>query len=195
MVMPRHYSSIIGSVGRILGAEWFSNSQRSQLKRYGSSCRTSGATVALNVLAQAGAPLETMAPSELKNWIWLIYCMAVVSSNNRDPHNSSRSANPGFVLQSIGYSESKLSRLLDARDERFDMLLAGAAQNIGRCGKPLNWAQVAPLILAKEPEGSWAEITRIAIARDFMLASFKSAQEARSAQSSSEEFAAAETLS
>jgi hypothetical protein len=171
---PRHYSSIIGAIGKILSAEWFPNNQRTRLMRCGSSSRSAGESIALRVLIEAGAAVETMGPAEITNWIWLIHCMALMSAPNRDPHSITNEARPGVALHRIGYGESRLGRLLDARGDTFHTLFEHAVRRLARAGDPINWSKVAPLILPGDSESWWAENARIAINRDFLFASVRS---------------------
>jgi hypothetical protein len=171
---PRHYSSIIGAIGKILSAEWFPDNQRTHLMRWGSSYRSAGETVALRVLIEAGAAVDMMKPAEITNWIWLIHCMALMSAPNRDPHSVTNEARPGVALHRIGYGESRLGYLLEARGETFHTLFERAVRRLARSGAPINWSKVAPLVLADDPESGWAENARIEINRDFVLASVRS---------------------
>ncbi len=172
--VPRAHSSVIGSIGSLLGAEWFPNAERAQLKRYRSGAGGAGEMVALRVLASAGTPIERMRAPELGNWISLAHCMALMSGPNRDPHGTSIDARPGRVLQKAGYNEFRLCRLLEARGERFQVLLERAIRRVSRLGQPLNWSKLAPLILADDPEGDGPEFARIEIARDFAAAAVRS---------------------
>ncbi|MGO9545774.1 MAG: type I-E CRISPR-associated protein Cse2/CasB [Rhodomicrobium sp.] len=167
---PRHPASLIGSIGKLLGAGWFSNIQRAQLKRYRRSRGGPGEMVALQVLAVSGCPIESMDPGELSNWIWLVHCMAFLSGPGQDPHSTSSESRPGRVFQKAGYNDFRLRRLLDAREETFHILLERAIRRIARFGGPLNWSKLAPLILPHHFESAWAEHARIEIARDYAVA-------------------------
>jgi CRISPR type I-E-associated protein CasB/Cse2 len=172
---PRRPSSLIGSIGSLLGAEWFPNIQRAQLKRYRQGMDGPGELVALRVLAMTGVPIETMSPGELRRWIWLAHCMALLSSPNRDPHSTSSEARPGRMLFRAGYNDFRLRRLLESRDERFQTLLERAIRRVARIGDPINWAKIAPLVLPHNQESPWAERARIEIARDFAIAAARAA--------------------
>ena len=171
--VPRALSSLIGSIGSLLGAEWFANAERAQLKRYRAHHGGPGEMVALRLLVFAGSPIEAIPPEELGNWIWLVHFMALLSGPNRDPHSTSIEARPGRVLHQAGYNEFRLCRLLEARGERFQTLLERALRRIARLGEPLNWSKLAPLILADDTEGG-PEHARIEIARDFAAAAARS---------------------
>jgi hypothetical protein len=144
------------------------------LKRYGSSYRSAGESVALRVLIEAGAAVEMMGPSEITNWIWLTHCMALMSAPSRDPHGTRNEARLGIALHRIGYGESRLGRLLDARGDTFHTLFERVVRRLARAEDPINWSKVAPLILSGDPESWWAENSRLAINRDFLLASVRS---------------------
>jgi len=167
---PPQYASLIGSIGSLLGAEWFPNIQRAQLKRYRRYHRGPGEMVALRVLAVAGCPIESMSLADVANWIWLVHCMGFLSGPGRDPHATSVESRPGRVFQKAGYNDFRLRRLLDARGDRFQALLERAIRRVTRLGEPLNWSKLAPLILLHDPESAWAERARIEIARDFAVA-------------------------
>lgn len=171
---PRHYSSIIGAIGRLLSAEWFPNAERNRLKRLNLPAGAASEMAVLRVLIEAGAPVETMRPAEMRNWICLVHCMALMSSPGRDPHSTANDARPGYVLQSIGYGEHRLGCLLDARDETLHRLLDRAARRMSRASGSVNWSRIAPLVLATDASSSWAENARIAISRDYLLAAARS---------------------
>jgi CRISPR type I-E-associated protein CasB/Cse2 len=167
---PRHYASIIGAAGKALGSDWYPNGHRAELKRYEPARNTAGETAALRLLISADAQLDAMRPAEIRSWIWLLHCMALLSAPNRDPHSTGHNARPGVVLHRIGYSEGRLSRLLDARGDTFNTLLERTVRRIARHGEQLNWSQVAPLLLSRDEESAWAENARLAIARDYFTA-------------------------
>jgi hypothetical protein len=166
----RPYWSIIGSVAHTLGADWFPTGDRAELKRYEPGRGAAGETVAIRLLANAGAPVLTMGRREIQNWIFLLRCMALLSGSNRDPHSAAFDARPGRVFHRIGYNTSRLCLLLNARDETFQELMLRAARKMGSQAETLNWPKMAPLILATEAEADWAEKARLAIARDYSLA-------------------------
>jgi hypothetical protein len=158
----------------MLGAEWFSNAERAQLKRYRACGGSLAELVALRVLTVAGCSVEAMRPAELCNWIWLVHAMALLSGPDRDPHSTSSEARPGRVLHKAGYNEFRLSRLLEAREDRFQALMERALRRISRLGLPLNWSKLVPLILPGDPDRDEAEFARIEIARDFAVVAARS---------------------
>jgi hypothetical protein len=183
---PRHYSRIIRALGEALGADWFPNGDRNDLMRYGGLHHAAGEAVALRLLIDSGARLETMWTAEVRGWLWLIHCMSILSRPNRNPHSNANEARPGDVLQRAGYSEFRLSRLLDARGETFNALLERTVRRIARFGYPINWSKIAPLVLSHDPESTWAENARLVINRDFLLSAARSAIEQKAAVSGSE---------
>jgi hypothetical protein len=100
--------------------------------------------------------------------------MSILSGPNRDPHSSASEARPGRLLQRAGYSEMRLSRLLEARGDAFNTLLERAVRWAAWLGEPMNWSKTAPLLLSRDPESSWAENARLAITRDFFLSAARS---------------------
>ena len=174
---PRHYSSIIGAIGKALGSEGFRHSERADLMRYGRRSGAAGELVALRLLIGSGARPDTMWITEMRSWLWLVHCMALLSGANCDPHSNANEASPGRVLQRAGFTELRLGRLLDARGETFNILLERTVRQIARFGHPLNWSKIAPLLLSRDPESIWAENARLALSRDFLLSVAQSAQE------------------
>jgi len=168
------YSNIIESIGQILCDERFPTQQRTALNRCSLRARSTSETAGLRVLVEAGAPVETMSSIEMSSWIWLIHCMSLMSAMHRNPHSAAKQARPGFVLQRIGFSEKRLGRLLDAQGEVFQKLLENAARSMASAGTRVNWSKIAPLVLSVQPRSLWAENARIAICRDFLLASINS---------------------
>jgi CRISPR type I-E-associated protein CasB/Cse2 len=158
----------------LLSTEWFPNTQRNRLKRLNSPAGAASETATLRVLIEAGAPVETMEPAEMRNWMRIVHCMALMSAPGRDPHSTANNARPGYVLHSIGYGEQRLGCLLDARDETLHRLLDRAARRMSRAGGPVNWSRIAPLVLATDARSPWAENARIAISRDYLLAAARS---------------------
>jgi hypothetical protein len=181
MIPPRRrdgalrYGGVVASVGRSLGAYSLPNAQRTMLKRYGSYCEADATRVALRLLIEAGAPAAAMGNREVRAWLWLIHCMALLSGPNRDPHSLSNEARPGHVLQRAGYSEFSLGRLLDSRGETFNLLLERAVRRIARTREAVNWTKIAPLLLSPDPESAWAENARLVITRDYVRAAYDGA--------------------
>ena len=171
---PRSNSSLIGSIGALLGAEWFSNAERARLKRYRADASGPAGLAAFRVLTLSGLPVESMRPAELRNWVWLVHAMALLSGAGRDPHSTASEARPGKVLHKAGYTEFRLCRLLEAREDRFQALLERALPRVARLGLPLNWSKLAPLILTDDPGGGEAELARIEVVRDFSAAAARS---------------------
>jgi CRISPR system Cascade subunit CasB len=122
-----------------------------------------------------------MRTVEIRGWLWLVHCMSILSGPNRDPHSSASEARPGRFLQRAGYSELRLSRLLDARGDAFNTLLERAVRWTAWLGEPMNWSMAAPLLLSRDPESSWAENARLAISRDFFLSAERSGPSPRDA--------------
>ena len=170
---PSPYSSIVESIGQILCAEFFPTQQRTALKRCSLRARLASETAGLRVLIEAGAAVEIMSPAEMKSWICLIHCMSLMSATRRNPHSTANESRPGFVLHRIGYSEKRLGRLLDAKGKIFQKLLENAARSMASAGTRVNWSKIAPLLLSTDARSSWAENARIAICRDFLLASVR----------------------
>jgi CRISPR type I-E-associated protein CasB/Cse2 len=170
----RPLSSVVGAIGTYLGAEWFPGTQRAQLKRYRRQHGGPAEFVALRVLIASGCPAAGMNPAELSTWIWLVHCMALLSNPGQAPHSTLKEAHPGRLLQKAGYNSFRLSRLLEAREERFQTLFERAIRRIAALGEPLNWAKLTPLILPNDPESVWPEHARLEIARDFAIAEARS---------------------
>lgn len=68
------------------------------------------------------------------------------------------------------YSETRLNRLLTARDEMFRALAARAFRMLGRVGQPFNWQDMANLILNEGRDDPAAERIRRRIARSYYQA-------------------------
>ena len=72
------------------------------------------------------------------------------------------------------YSETRLNRLLTARDEMFRALAARAFRMLGRVGQPFNWRQMAILILNEDNDRG--EGIRRRIARSYYQSQRRSSQ-------------------
>ena len=70
------------------------------------------------------------------------------------------------------YSETRLNRLLTARDEMFRTLAARAFRMLGRAGQPFNWRDMATLILNEDNDRG--EEIRRRIARSYYQAQRRS---------------------
>ena len=70
------------------------------------------------------------------------------------------------------YSETRLNRLLTARDEMFRTLSARAFRMLGRAGQPFNWRDMATLILNEDNDRG--EEIRRRIARSYYQAQRRS---------------------
>lgn len=160
---------LIFQIGSRLGELHFPTGDRAALRRYEPRHNTRGETVALRLLIEAGGE-EEWASKDIKiaveRWAWLLHCMALMSGPDRKPHD--RGKDPGAVLHTIGYSEARLGRLLDARGDTFDDLLARTCRMVAARGETIDWTRVAPLVLAEN--GDVAERARLRIAASYYKA-------------------------
>lgn len=127
-----------------------------------------------------------------RKWALIIHGIALmtptaapdrVTSSAHDPQTSVGSAL--FGSESSGesgfYSELRLNRLLTARGDVLQVLLARMFRMLGTGGVAFDWREMARLILLDGFDQAGAEAARQRIARDYFRAEFRA--ERRSAES------------
>lgn len=132
------------------------------------------------------------APEVERKWALIIHGIALMTptaahdraaSSAHDPQTSVGSAL--FGSESSGesgfYSELRLSRLLTARGDVLQVLLARMFRMLGSGGVTFDWREMARLILLDGFDQAGAERTRQRIARDYFRAEFRA--ERRTAES------------
>ncbi len=173
-------TSLIWKIGSKLGQEHFPTGDRAALRRYEPSRNTRGETVAIKLLLAEDSGEEELAVKDIRRpverWTWLLHCMALMSGPGRSPHNDEKDENKklipnGKILFEVGFGESRLARLLDARGDSFDDLFARLCRGLSSKGKGLEWSSLVPLIFAEN--GDKPESARLRIAADYYAAQAK----------------------
>lgn len=96
-----------------------------------------------------------------REWMTLVAGIALMCPR---PHRADRPA--GQTLAEAGLSESRLERLLAAEGEALSHILLRTAYFLGAKGVPVNWTDLARLLLVTADREE-RETIRIGIARDF----------------------------
>jgi CRISPR system Cascade subunit CasB len=98
-----------------------------------------------------------------REWMTILAGMAIMV-----PAANSRGNPAGKMLGESGYSESRLERLLSAEGDVLETLVLRVARFAAAKAQPIDWTQLAQLLLAKNPER--ADAIRMRIAKDYYRA-------------------------
>lgn len=133
------------------------------------------------------------APAVERKWALIIHGIALMTptaaldgaGDAHDPRRSIGAALFGGNDESSGesalYSELRLNRLLTARGDVLQVLLARMFRMLGSSGVAFDWREMARFILLDGYDQAGAEAARQLIARDYFRAEFRA--ERRSAES------------
>ena len=133
------------------------------------------------------------APAVERKWALIIHGIALMTptaaqdwaGGAHDPNRSVGAALFGGNDESSGesgfYSELRLNRLLTARGDVLQVLLARMFRMLGSSGVAFDWREMARLILLDGFDNAGAEAARRRIARDYFRAEFRAVR--RSAES------------
>lgn len=120
-----------------------------------------------NGLLEYGAKVED-------KWALILHGIALMTPSNTGDGNSltahDGSMPVGRALFNIGYSEMRFNRLLAAREEMLDTLLARMFRMMAAEDMRFNWRQMAQFILNDGYDEAAAELSRRRIARDYYRA-------------------------
>lgn len=106
------------------------------------------------------SPDRPPGPDEERRWALVLSGMARMSPRNHQPGRKL-----GRVLAEHDYSELRLARLLRSRGASFDSTVRRLSYFLSARGEPVDWTELAALILTVNPEK--AEAIRRRIARDY----------------------------
>lgn len=121
------------------------------------------------LMLEAGAPDEwTAGLKSARCWALIVHAMARMAPNHHD-----RTASVGTALQRAGVSELRVSRLLAARDVQFRKQMVRLAQRLAQAAQPVNWFELADLIVAEALDRNRLDTLRLRVARDYYKAQFK----------------------
>lgn len=148
----------IGRIASILSSERFPTGDRAALRRI-----TPGETPSLAFYRFAFEYLpdnwDATAGSR-KDWMTLVAGMAVMSPDAYRPDRRF-----GTALAEGGYAESRLERLLSAKDDARRILFLRAVRFLRAKTLPFNWVDAARLLLTRDVEKR--EAVHRQIARNF----------------------------
>lgn len=111
-----------------------------------------------------GAP---SSPLSEQNWMVLLSGMAHHALH--DPKTP-----VGQALQKAGYSEQRLVRLLEAREEPLQDQIRQAARYLSAKAQPINWGELAALLFFPDPK------LRHRVARDYFQQEYSAQKEKKS---------------
>lgn len=162
----RPVESIAGKV------QFLPNGERAQLRRLYLTERPSADGIVFRLLYHAGLT-GLFTPEAAAPWRLLTHCAALLAGTGqvgKPPH--AHNARLGDVLQQSGYSENRLSRLLNAQGAALQDQVIGAVRMVAQKGKgPINLRTLFDLI-CNDPDRS--ERARLRIARDYYAAEARS---------------------
>ncbi len=152
---PMSLESTIGHIAGVIGSEGFPTGERAALRRI-----NPGQTPPLAFYRFALRHLGEGWESSLADWMTLVAGIALMSPNAHRPDRGL-----GRALAESGYAEARLERLLASEGNTRRTLILRTARFLAAKGSPCNWAEVAQLLLTREPEKR--ERLHRRIARDF----------------------------
>jgi CRISPR system Cascade subunit CasB len=133
-------ASIIGSISGLIASEHFPNSDRATLKRMDPN---KGPPLGFYRFAFRHLPQGWQ--NQGKAWRAILNGMALMS-----PHIHRVDQPLGKVLAKAGYSEARLERLLGSENETQRILLLRAVRFLAAKKQPVNWIDIARLLLTGE---------------------------------------------
>jgi CRISPR system Cascade subunit CasB len=148
-------ASMIGRISSLIASEHFPNSDRATLKRMDPKNEPP-----LGFYRFAFRHLPPDWPTQRKAWQTILNGMALMS-----PHIHRPDQPLGKVLANAGYSEARLERLLGSEDETQRILLLRAVRFLAAKKQPVNWVDLARLLLTGER--SKREDLHMSIARHY----------------------------
>lgn len=160
------WRSLIGKIAFLIhpGQNALSSADMAQLRRL--SAQKPYSSALWKILLHCDVPEKwaggaNQAKKE-KQWATLLAAMAQ-NPTSHDPKTSF-----GKALADAGWSELRLVRLLESRDEQLDAIFRQMAAYLSSKGKTLDWSQAGQLIFWQD--GEVAENIRQDIARDYYRA-------------------------
>ena len=121
------------------------------------------------LMLEAGAPDQwTAALKGARCWALIVHAMARMAPNHHDS-----SASVGAALHKADVSEARVSRLLAARDVQFRTQMVRLARRLAQAAQPVNWFELADLIVAEALDRNRLDTLRLRVARDYYRAQFK----------------------
>lgn len=152
---PPPLGRVIGRISHVICAESFPTGQRAALRRV-----VPGHPLPLSFYGFADGFLPEGWTHRKDDWATLVAGIAIMSPRSHDPR-----AAFGQALAAAGYSEVRLERLLQARDDTVRTLLLRAARLLAAKHMPCNWLECARLLLTRDAERR--EDIRMEVARSF----------------------------
>jgi len=134
-------TSIIGHISGVISSDNFPNSDRAALKRMDSKKEPP-----LSFYRFAFRHLPQSWQSQHKAWQSILSGMALMS-----PHIHRPDQPLGRVLAEERYSEARLERLLGSEDETQRTLILRTVRFLAAKKRPVNWTDIARLLLTSEP--------------------------------------------
>lgn len=124
------------------------------------------------VLIGAGISVDRMEAEETARWASLVHLVAVLSgTGGRMAHSNARSRALGTILHAAGYSEARLTKLLDTRGAMLPVQVARLARFLSaKRAVPADLRPLADLILFTDRDAKPAEAARLSIARAYFTA-------------------------
>lgn len=162
----RPIESIAGQVQHLL------NGERAQLRRLFLTERSAADGIVFRLVYRAGLT-SLVAPEAVAPWRLLAHCAALLAGTGtmgKPPH--APNARFGEILQQVGYSENRLSRLLSAQGPALPPQVIRAVRVVVQQGKgPINLRTLFDLI---GNDRDRSEAARLRIARDYYAADARS---------------------
>lgn len=152
---PQSLARLIGRVAGMISSESFLSGDRAALKRLAPDRPPSLAFYRFCFLH-----LPEGWQNNIGAWQTLLAGLAVMGTQ---PHRPDRPV--GQALAEHRYSEARLERLLNARDEVLYTLMLRLARFLAAKGESVNWLDLARLLLTRDREAQQA--VRLKIAGDY----------------------------
>lgn len=154
--------NVVGVIVARIGHDLFGTGPLAELRRLDLNQVAPGAPTLYRLLARY-VPDGLLHGSGMKEWTLLLHLLALAAPKQ---HHGGESL--GRALFAVGYSEGRLTRLLEARAEEFPIILPRMVRFLVNKGERLNPFELARLVLQRG-----AGPDRVRVARDYYRAEAK----------------------
>jgi CRISPR system Cascade subunit CasB len=158
----RSTDDAISDLVALIGNEFFGTGPLAELRRMDPK-RGAGSTPALHRLLARHVPDDWLVGENINRWALLVHLLALAA-----PGQHRGGGALGAAMFAAGYSEGRLTRLLEAREADLNVVLPRMVRFLVAKGERLNPYELARFVLWRG-----GETERMRIARDYYRAAAK----------------------
>lgn len=155
MPMPIHdaEAKAVGLICATLADESFGTGPLAELRRLDPSSPAPGAPALYRLLARL--PEDLLRGRDMDRWVLLTHLLALAAPERHRGHEKL-----GRALFAAAYSEGRLTRLLEAREDQFATVLPRMVRFLAAKGEALPPYELARLVLSGGAEAARRQIAR-----------------------------------